>query len=248
MFFTLFEARRRGIERVDRETLCRSIWGDNLETARQNLRNALSALRRILPPGVLTADRESASLEAGAFKILEPAGSPAVPAAERSSVERAPAAREAADLEALSREERELLDCAAVFPDSAPFGLLAALSGLDEAALVRLCEGLFRKGILAEAGEARSIAFRDGSLKMLVDGDLSGLKRWSLNRRLLALAKDAASNAGPVSNGFSLEDLARLARRASDPETELDVHIQALRRHFEFRYELFPMLSDIELQ
>jgi tetratricopeptide (TPR) repeat protein len=251
LFFALFEAGRRGIGRVDRETLCRSIWGENLETSRQNLRNALSVLRRILPPGSVSADRKSVALDAGAIEILTP-DTPSAPPAERTHPERmAPGPPSFPGLEALSREERELLDCVSVFPGGAPFGLLTALSGLDETALVRLCDGLFRMGILA-ADETRSIAFRGGSLKALIGGNLSGLKRWSLCRRLLSAAKDAGLttdfSANPKLKGFSLENLAELARCAGEPETELDIRLQALRRHFEFRYELFPMLSDAELQ
>jgi DNA-binding SARP family transcriptional activator len=51
LFFALVESRR-----WSRNALREAIWG-NEPTAGQNMRNALSTLRRILPPGFIEADR-----------------------------------------------------------------------------------------------------------------------------------------------------------------------------------------------
>ena len=52
LLFALLETRK-----WERDRLCEALWGEQ-KAARPNFRNALSALRRILPPGCLLADRQ----------------------------------------------------------------------------------------------------------------------------------------------------------------------------------------------
>ena len=56
LLFALLETRKWA-----RERLCEALWGDS-QTARANLRNALSALRRMLPPDCILADRRNVQL------------------------------------------------------------------------------------------------------------------------------------------------------------------------------------------
>ena len=51
--------------RADREVLCARIWTERPDRARANLRNALAALNRILPPGCIVADRFSVRIGEG---------------------------------------------------------------------------------------------------------------------------------------------------------------------------------------
>ncbi|MDL2298639.1 AAA family ATPase [Synergistaceae bacterium OttesenSCG-928-D05] len=53
---------------VSRKKLCDTIWSEEPETAGQNLRNALSSLRKILPPDFISASRENVRID-GNFKI-----------------------------------------------------------------------------------------------------------------------------------------------------------------------------------
>ncbi|MCX7828712.1 MAG: hypothetical protein N2315_05835 [Thermanaerothrix sp.] len=49
---------------VSRDRLCRLLWGDkDLPLARKNLRNAVYVLRRLLPPGMLSLQRDLVALE-----------------------------------------------------------------------------------------------------------------------------------------------------------------------------------------
>ena len=255
LFLALAE-RRDGVER---KKLCRLIWGEDSEPARQSLRNALAVLRRILPEGCVVADRQSVRLDA----VVKNA--PLVPVVLDDAVW---------ELPPLTDDESHLLDCVAVFPDEAPFDALKAVSGLDDMTLIRLYEKLRRKEILTERSspDPPSVLFRNLPDKQWVYENMSGLKRQNLYRRLIEYLKNGneemgfaplsfapSSSAPPISAppisalpisalpGSTLLDIPLLANRAGDPITELGARIEVLRRHFEFHHELFPMLSDADL-
>ena len=58
LLFALLEARS-----LERGGLCEGLWGGRPGTAAANLRNALSALRRLLPDGCVVADRRAGTLQ-----------------------------------------------------------------------------------------------------------------------------------------------------------------------------------------
>ena len=224
--FLILADRREGIER---RKLCRLIWGEDSEPTRQNLRNALSALRRILPEGCVVADRQWVRLDVD-VKNAPPA--PTVP--EDNTRELPP----------LTDDESNLLDCVAIFPDEAPFDALKIVSGLSDTTLIRLYENLRRKEILTERSfpAPLSILFCHIPDKQGVYENMSGLKRQSLYRRLIEYLKS-----GNEERSYAPLDITLLAKRAGDPLMELEARIKVLRRHFELHHELFPMLGDIEL-
>lgn len=143
----------------------------------------------------------------------------------------------------LTEEEKELLDCVAVFPSEAHFGLLQELSGFSEVELLKLYEKLHGKGLLydRESGNSYIIAFRYSLIKKQIKEAIPKIKWWSLHRRLLSLC--AHTDPAPLEE----KDLIQIAHHAGDYMTELDARIRELKKHFEFNHELFPKLSDTEL-
>jgi tetratricopeptide (TPR) repeat protein len=325
LFFVLAETHA-----ADRDELCRLLWNESPWTARQNLRNALSSLRRLLPEDFLIADRKSVRLAhpldgdpaAFSFRVdleemdentLDPSNIrrlslPFLDGAETAEAGKADkkgerlrewiqgrrayyhkklynAVRrkmESAPLEErpfwhehslaleksspgsfvkttptvgdngkdargdLTEDESDLLDCAAVFPEAAPFDALKHLAKLDDGTLVRLYEKLHRKELLLASGHGTfDIVFRSAQVQEQIRGAMSEMKWWSLNRRLLTYLKG---------DEISLRDKAALgtkalistARSAGDFEAELSARILELKNRFEFNHELFPMLADGE--
>ena len=57
LLFALLEARS-----LERSRICGELWSERPDTAAANLRNALSALRRLLPAGCVVADRKSGAV------------------------------------------------------------------------------------------------------------------------------------------------------------------------------------------
>lgn len=57
LLFALLEARS-----LERSRICGELWSERPDTAAANLRNALSALRRLLPAGCVVADRKSGTV------------------------------------------------------------------------------------------------------------------------------------------------------------------------------------------
>jgi tetratricopeptide (TPR) repeat protein len=143
----------------------------------------------------------------------------------------------------LSEDEAHLLDCAAAFPEEAPFEPLKELSGFRDNELVSLCERLRMKGLLYErpSGGAYVIMFRYALVKKRICGAMSGLKWWNLHKRLLEYYKTHSENP------HGRKNLALVAHHAGDAMTELEARVEDLKSHFEFNHELFPKLSDAEL-
>ncbi len=143
----------------------------------------------------------------------------------------------------LTSDEARLLDCVAVFPGEASFYPLKALAGLDDNAMLNLYEQLHKKGLLDErqSGDSFAVLFRYSLVKKQIRENMSKVRWWNLNKRLLKYFKD--------NNGADIDQKALpiIAHHAGEPLAELDARIRILKAHFEMSHELFPKLSDGEI-
>jgi DNA-binding CsgD family transcriptional regulator len=91
---------------------------------------------------------------------------------------------------ALSDEEREVVECAAVLGQRVPFDLLARVTGLDEHELIVRLRGIVAAGLLRE-DEVDVFSFRHALVREAVAGALLGRERRRLHEKALDVLRSA---------------------------------------------------------
>lgn len=148
-------------------------------------------------------------------------------------------------LDGLSQEERSLLEHLAIFTTRAEWDLLRRFTGLSEAALTGLVEGLREADLLAESldeGDRLHIVFSHDLVREHLYRALSEARRRLLHGRMARVLMDDLGDRRW--NDLLCSRIIGHCRRASMDVEEMEYSLRKLKLHIHLNYELFPLLSD----